>query len=914
MKLTVFIYFITCLQLSAKGIAQTVTLSQHDISLQKLFREIKKQTGYQFFYKDELLSNAKKINQIDVQNASIKDVLDKSFKDQPFSYEIIEKTITIRPKIVTKTYHAPPPPPPVQNIIHGTITDTTGKPIAGASVTISGFKKGAITNADGTYRLEAKKGDVIQISFIGYKTKEVTVKDNDEINVQLIVEITELNNLVIVGYGKQKKIDLTGAVATVSSKELENRPVTNVSSALAGLIPGAYIYQSKGTPGEDGASIQIRGVGSLSSTSPLVVIDGIIGSLDDVNPNDVESISILKDAASVAIYGAQGAAGVILVTTKGGKAGEPTVTYTGLVSSTNPTGIPDFVTNSAQYMQTLNEAYTNIGKSVVFDSATVIQPFIDASKNPNGLTSLGVPNYVAYPNTNWEKVLFQHHLLQSHNISVSGGDKNTHYLLSLGYLNNPGLVANSGYSKYQFRINVESKIGKNITVGTQTFAKLGYSGLFDESNLFNYLVQTSPMIYPLYKGMYGSTSADGDVIGQASDLLYYTTSNKGTIPETYINTTWYAKVNILKGLTFEPKFNYQSDLNEYNYHNDPVATARYNFITLTQVTAPTPTTNLSTYSGYSKNWNYTLESALRYNTTIGGVHNIGALVVFNQYYDQNYNLAVTGYGLIDPSISAISSASSFPSNPSGSASDWATRSIIGRITYNYKDRYLFEANIRRDASSRFGPDYRYGNFPSLSAGWNISQEPFLKNLSAHNIQNIKIRASWGKAGNANIGNYRWQANYGTTPYAFNGTAYSGLNLTSIANPQLHWETTNQVDAGLDITAFHNLDLTFDWYRKYTYGILFTAPLDPTVGTASAPEGNFAQVLDNGLEFSAGWHDKVGDFSYSVNGNLTYYYYNDVKQYKGPLVAGLTTDGNGNSVYNSNIGAISSGGSQRILEG
>jgi TonB-linked SusC/RagA family outer membrane protein len=603
MKLTVFIYFITCLQLSAKGIAQTVTLSQHDISLQKLFREIKKQTGYQFFYKDELLSNAKKINQIDVQNASIKDVLDNIFKDQPFSYEIIEKTITIRPKIVTKTYHAPPPPPPVQNIIHGTITDTTGKPIAGASVAISGFKKGAITNADGTYRLEAKKGDVIQISFIGYKTKEVTVKDNDEINVQLIVEITELNNLVIVGYGKQKKIDLTGAVVTVSSKELENRPVTNVSSALAGLIPGAYIYQSKGTPGEDGASIQIRGVGSLSSTSPLVVIDGIIGSLDDVNPNDVESISILKDAASVAIYGAQGAAGVILVTTKGGKAGEPTVTYTGLVSSTDPTGIPDFVTNSAQYMQTLNEAYTNIGKSVVFDSATVIQPFIDASKNPNGLTSLGVPNYVAYPNTNWEKVLFQHHLLQSHNISVSGGDKNTHYLLSLGYLNNPGLVANSGYSKYQFRINVESKIGKNITVGTQTFAKLGYSGLFDESNLFNYLVQTSPMIYPLYKGMYGSTSADGDVIGQASDLLYYTTSNKGTIPETYINTTWYAKVNILKGLTFEPKFNYQSDLNEYNYHNDPVATARYNFITLTQVTAPTPTTNLSTYSGYTKNCN-----------------------------------------------------------------------------------------------------------------------------------------------------------------------------------------------------------------------------------------------------------------------------------------------------------------------
>jgi TonB-linked SusC/RagA family outer membrane protein len=800
-----------------------------------------------------------------------------------------------------------------QSRITGTVKDTSGLPMANVSVVVKNTSHGATTDASGNFSITASPKAVLVFSYTGYGSEQVPVNGQISLNVILKPEISKLSDVVIVGYGTQKKIDLTGSVATVGAKELESRPITNVSSALAGLASGVYVRQGSGTPGSDGASITIRGLGTLSSTSVLVLVDGVIGSMDAVNPNDVESITVLKDAASASIYGALAANGVILITTKKGTRKRPTITYSGIFSNTTPSGIPKFVTNSARYMQLMNESATNIGNAAIFDSATVIQPFIDASTHPNDTTALGIPNFVAYPNTNWEKVLFQHNLLQNHNLSVSGGSENTSYLFSLGYLDNPGLIPNSWAKKYQFRINVESKIGNNITVGTQTFAYLQNYGMANLSNLFNYLVQTSPAIYPYYQGKYGSTSANGDVIGQASDLIYYTQNYTGSTPTTYVNTTWYGKVKLLKGLTFEPKVNYQVRFDEANYSDNPIPTERWNFITMQQVTAPTPAGNLSTYNSFNKNYNYTLESLLRYNVTIAGVHNIGALAGYNQYYTRSNSTSITGYGLIDPSVPAISTANSFPSNPGGSATDWAMRSFFGRVTYNYNEKYLLEGNIRRDGSSRFGPNFRYGVFPSVSAGWNIAKETFMQSLSKANIQSLKLRGSWGQLGNTASGNYQWQATYGANNYSFNGMAATGLNQGQIANQNLHWETTNVTDIGLDAIAFRKLNFTFDWYRRFTYGILFQAPLDPTVGTASAPVGNFAEVANKGIEFSAGWNTKAGQFDFAVNGNFSYNYSNKVVQYKGPLVQAYTKDANGNLVYNSNIGAVSAGGNNRILE-
>lgn len=800
--------------------------------------------------------------------------------------------------------------------VTGTVTDANNVPMQGVSVQVKNTKIGVTTNEKGAFSISAPQGATLVISFVGYKPQELQVSGGS-LDVKLVQNTEDvLSNVVVVGYATQKKIDLTGSVASISSKDLDNRPVTNVSSSLAGLAAGMYVRQGSGTPGGDGASITIRGLGTLSSTSVLVLVDGVISSMDAVNPNDIDNITVLKDAASASIYGALAANGVILITTKKGTRKKPTVTYSGIFSSTNPTGLPKFVTNSARYMQLLNESATNIGNNPIFDPTTVIQPFIDAQSHPNDTTSLGIPNYVAYPNTDWESVIFQNHLLQNHNISVSGGNENTTYLLSLGYLNNPGLIANSWATKYQVRANIESKIGNNITVGTQTYAYLQNYGMAQLTGLglFNYLVQTSPAIYPYYNGKYGSTSASGDIIGQASNLLYFTKNAIGSTPTTNINTTWYGRVKLIKGLTFEPKFNYQVRFDEGNYNDNPIATERWNFLNMQMVTAPTPASQLNTYNTFNKAWSYTLESVLRYNTTIAGVHNIGAIAGFNQYYFRSNSSSITGYGLIDPSVPAISSATSFPSNPSGSATDWGMRSFFGRINYNYNEKYLLEANIRDDGSSRFGPNNRYGVFPSVSLGWILTKENFLGKLQNHNIQNLKLRGSWGQLGNTASGNYQWQATYGATPYSFNGIAATGLRQGQIANPSLHWETTNVTDIGLDGLALRRLNFSIDWYRRFTTGILFSAPLDLTVGTASAPVGNFAQVLNSGLEFSAGWSGKIGPVDFSANGNFSYNYLNKVEQYKGPLIQGYVTDNTGKSVYTSNIGAVSAGGNNRILEG
>ncbi|HTJ14018.1 MAG TPA: TonB-dependent receptor [Dinghuibacter sp.] len=803
--------------------------------------------------------------------------------------------------------------------VSGVVTDEAGKPIPYVSVLIKGKTSGAQTDETGHFTISVPRGAILVFSSINYETIEQTAGDG-VLTVTLKAKGAGMSDVVIVGYGTQKKVDLTGSVSTVSSKELDNRPVTNVSSSLAGLASGVYVHQTSGQPGSDGASINIRGVGTLSSTSALVVVDGIVSSMDAVNPSDIESISILKDAASAAIYGAQAANGVILITTRKGARSRPTVSYSGLFSQTNPTGLPKFVTNSARYMQLLNEAYSNVGVAKVFDSATVIQPFIDAEKNPNGLTSLGVPNYVAYPNTNWEKVLFQHKLLQNHNVSVSGGGDNTTYLLSLGYLNNPGLITNSGIEKYQFRANFEARIGKNITVGTQTYGYTQHTGMADLGDLFNYLVQTSPMIYPYYKGMYGSTSAAGDVIGNASNLLNFTQANNGGQQTTFVSTTWYGKVNIIKGLTFEPRVNYGANFYEEQYSTNPVVQERWNFLTMQEVTAPPPASQLSTTNYFSKWWNYTLESVLRYNTTLAGVHNIGALAGYNEYYYNSYFNSETGLGLIDPTITAIGTATTFPTNPTGSATNWATRSWFGRVNYNYKDKYLLEGNLRYDGSSRFGPNQRWGTFPSVSAGWNIMEEPFMAGLKDRNIQSIKLRGSYGTLGNTisvvngSTNNYLWQATYGVVDYSFNGLASNGLRQGQIANNNLQWETTGVTDIGVDLVALRNLTATAEYYRRFTHGILFQPPLDPTVGTASAPVENLAQVLNSGIELQLGWHGNIDKFSYAVSGNVGYNYLNRVVRYKGPLVQSLTTDASGNKTFNSNISAVSAGGNNRILEG
>ena len=381
--------------------------------------------------------------------------------------------------------------------VTGKIIDASGEPLIGVTISVVNDTRGTITDIDGCFSLTVNTGQKIKISYVGYKEQIHTVKNETNMNITLLEDSETLDEVVIVGYGVQKKVNLTGSVSSVQFDEkMESRPITNVSSALSGMSAGVSVRQSSGKPGEDGASIKIRGVGSLQGSSqPLVIIDGIKGVMDAVNPQDIASISVLKDAAAGAIYGSEAANGVILITTKGGSKdkGKINVRYSGLVSRTKPTNLLNAVTDYADYMELINESATNIGQPINFNQST-IDLWREKSKNPKGLNENGVPNYIAYPNTNWQDAIFSNKVLNEHNVSVDGASEKINFLVSAGFLNNPGIVNKTGIERYSIRTNVEAKVSKWLTVGNRTVGSMQDSqpGNFGSAN--NFLRQTTPGI------------------------------------------------------------------------------------------------------------------------------------------------------------------------------------------------------------------------------------------------------------------------------------------------------------------------------------------------------------------------------------------------------------------------------------
>ncbi|WP_316804049.1 TonB-dependent receptor [Pedobacter nototheniae] len=799
--------------------------------------------------------------------------------------------------------------------ISGTVKDASGGSLPGVSVTVKGTSTAVVTGSDGKYAIAAPSDKVTLVfSYIGYDVKEIAAGSSPTLNVVLQEQNNSLNDVVVVGYGVQKKVNVIGSVSTIDAKSIENRPVTNLSSSLGGLSSGVFVRQSSGKPGADGATIRIRGTGTLNSNNALVVVDGIIGTMDAVNPNDVESVSVLKDAAAASIYGSLAANGVILITTKKGSTGKLAITYSGLASIARPANLPTFVSDYITHMNLVNEGYRNLGQNPIYTDATIAQ-WAAANANPDGVTAQGVPNYIAYPNTNWGDVIFENNVIQQHNISLNGGSENTKFLLSAMYLNNPGTMANTGSDKYSLRINLESKVAKFLTVGTQTFASLQTFGLANTDNAFNFLRQTTPGVYPVWNGKFGFPAA-AEESSTANNISSYLYSTGGDDKETRINTTVFARFDILKGLNFETRFNYQTREEEFNNHS--ITNERWNFATNTLKSAKTTPDQLSTTYGFNKNVGMTIDNILKYNTTIAKDHEISALAGYNQYYYNYYNFGATKKGLIDESITTLTSATAVTS-ATGDEYDYAMRSVFGRLNYAYKSKYLFEGVFRYDGSSKFAQGRRWGFFPAFSAGWRISQESFMSGLNDY-IGNLKLRASWGKTGNnvmntnPALGNYDYQALYASTNYSYNGIQSNGLVSNKFANPLLVWESTTTSNIGLDGNLFHGaMTFEIDFYRKYTGGILFTPTIPLTTGTATAATQNIAAVSNKGLELTLGYNGKIGDFKYGVSGNFAYNF-NRVTKYKGSFQAGYTTDALGNRVYKSNLGSVSSGSDTRVLEG
>ncbi len=800
-------------------------------------------------------------------------------------------------------------------IIKGQVTDASGQALAGVVVAVQGdISTGTQTDDNGNYTINVKDGSkALEFSCMGFVTAVENIGGRALINVILAEDNKILDEVVVVGYGTQKKVNLTGSVTAIDfASTAEKRTIISTSAALAGLAPGMQVTQSSGQPGSDAATIRIRGNGSFtsSSNSPLVLVDGVEWSMDNVNPNDIASISVLKDAASTAIYGTRAANGVILITTKSGSEGKPQISYSYKGIFQMPYSDLHFVSDYAQHMELINEACENMGKPHQFSQSN-IDLWREKALDPNGLTENGVPNYAAYPNTDWFSEIFQTGYTQEHNVNISGGTKKVSYLVSAGYLDNQGVMGRFGIDsstqKFNFRTNLQAEVTDWFTVGTRIFGQRQNYGLANVSNAFNSLYQTTPGVYPGDVNYWGIPALNAEESSNANNIFRQMYGNGGYNVTTRLNGTMFAHIRPYKGVSIEGTVNYSPSFGEshtYSRENgmwDYTTNTRYSTSSLENAGATNRT---------SRNYYLSSELLARYNGTFGD-HDFGVLVGYSNMEYRTWGWGVGKQGATDWSLNELSTYETLLSSSNSAKAGWGLQSFFGRVNYSYLDRYLFEANFRADGSSRFGSNSRYGFFPSFSAGWKIHEENWMAGTKNW-LSNLKLRASWGQTGNnQGIGNYAWQAVYATENVVIEGKPTKGLYISSLSNADLKWETTTTTDIGIDFGAFNNrLTADIDWYLKNTTDILYTPSIYMTMGDVSGVPSNLGSVMNTGVELALGWKDSIGkDFSWFANVNFAFNR-NKVTKFKGDLVKEWV-DG----VYSNNLADVSaSWGSGKLCEG
>ncbi|MCE7070707.1 TonB-dependent receptor [Dyadobacter sp. CY327] len=752
--------------------------------------------------------------------------------------------------------------------ITGTVTsagDNTGLP--GVSITVKGTTSGTVTDLNGKYVVNvADQNAVLVFSFIGYEAVEQPVGSRNVIDVVMKEDLKQLSEVVVVGYGTQKKVNLTGAVATVSGDEMIKRNVTNPTAMLQGTMPGVQVTQGRGEPGNEGVSVRIRGSGTFSAagSEPLVLIDGVQGNMSDLNPNNIESVSVLKDAASASIYGARAANGVILVTTKKGSEGKLSVQYSGNYSINKPTKLFDLITNSAEYMELYNEARMNSGLT----SGLYSQQQIDDYRNATDRN--------LYPNTDWLGLIFQTAPTHMHNLTFDGGRGGTHFNASIGYVNQKGVMKGFDFEKYNARLNIASQINKKIKFGANIALKSGntQSPVFGSEDMFLSAMSQAPT--------YGPKLADGSgrFTYKAYDLEY---NNKNPIAlldghinrdklDYSANTQGWFEVNLLKGLTWYAKGAVNADFYKTKSFKPPLQL--YNFRTNEFMATLDLGGGLEVKD--EQNVYTNLFSYLDYEHTFGQNHAFKAQVGYSTEKSSFQDLEGIRRNFPTDVLREINAGSPSIQYANGSQNQWAIRSFFGRLNYNFKERYLLEANMRYDGTSRLAADSRWGVFPSFSAGWRVTEEDFIKNLNLNWLNSMKFRGSWGQLGNQNIGNYPYQAILSFTGnYSFDDSNLSsGVAQTNLSNAAIKWETTTIADFGLDMTVFRGLNLSADWYRKTTTDILRSSQVTGVVGLG-APTINNGTMENTGVELGISYNHQVnsGVFSglnYNLGVNLEHY--------------------------------------------
>ncbi len=793
-------------------------------------------------------------------------------------------------------------------VVTGTVYDEANLPLAGTSVIVEGTDRGVTTDSYGKYSIEASEGETLVFDFLGYETSRVKVGPASVLDVDMQPSAEALDELVVVGYGVQKKVNVTGAVATVDYEDLaKSRPATTTSGLLQGASAGLYVSQTSGKPGSEGVTMRIRGIGTLNNAAPLVIVDGFEGSIDNVNPQDIASISVLKDAASCAIYGNRGANGVVLISTKTAREGKFNIEYTGMAAYQEPEHYFDVISNYADYMEIMNESAWNVGKANVF-SQTMIDLWREKEKDPYGIADSGYPNYVAYPNVDWMKAMFTPSVYQQHTISASGSTERIKYLMSASYMDNPGVIDNSAVKRISYRLNLSSQVTKWLEVGARIYGYRNDTELSDISGSMTLLSRAVPCIYPYYDGKYGWME-NPEQSSESRNNLYFFNRYKGSNVTHYNNTTAFINVSLPLNIRYHASFNYSwrdalqkqhPTLGDaYSFSRDEVA---YTYNDLSKLA-------LTYTQSHTGRWEF--QTTLDWAETFGK-HDVTAMVGFEAYNVNDQSFASTKTGFENDVLDELDNVLEATSI-TGSQSDYAAASVFGRVTYAYDNRYLAEVNLRYDGSSRFSRQSRWGLFPSFSLGWRISEEGFMADTG---VDNLKLRVSWGQLGNNSIGNYDYLSTYASGySYPFGNKLASGA-VSTLSNDLLEWETTTSFDAGVELGVFDNR-LTFeaDYYDKLTDGILYKAPVYATIGNKSAPYQNLCGVSNRGFEVTLGWRDQIKDFHYGISANFTRNW-NRVTKYNGRLKAGWVTDENGVRTYTTNIGDVSTvvDAARRTIEG
>jgi TonB-linked SusC/RagA family outer membrane protein len=755
--------------------------------------------------------------------------------------------------------------------VSGTVKDSNGQAIVGAVVQVKSTSVGVTTDEDGTFSLNVPDNATLVVSLIGYQTKEIVVGTQTTIDVVLEESAELLEELVVVGYGTQKKVNLTGAVSSIDmSKMVESRPITSLSAGLAGLAAGVFVNQGNGHPGSDGATIRVRGQGTLNNSDPLIIIDGAAGNMNDVNPQDVENISILKDAASSSIYGSRAANGVILVTTRKGRSGSARITYNGYLASQDVANRLNLVSNYAEYMDLYNEGMRNSGLAEVFSRAK-----IDEWRNA------GDSDPVKYPNTDWQDELFQRGRMWNHTLSVSGGTDKIRYFVSGNYLQNPGIMENSGYDRISARANLDAEVKPWFTVGVNAYGYMGKADIGTDDS-FPYLAATTPgMCFRAPDGRYGGmNNPEDDVQSAVNNMLRTLNSQKGDRTTNKLVSRFFGQLRPLKGLSIEGSFTY--DFTNTYLYQQPVFIDLWNFYdNVIQLSGTGRTSVTNRDDKWIRNQ---MDGIVRYETDIDRL-NIQAMAGVSQESYRYQWFSASKLDLTAPELTELNTATA-DASVSGTYTNWAMRSYFGRLALNWAEKYLFEANLRLDQSSRFAPgSTRSGVFPSFSAGWRISEEEFLKDVEW--LNNLKLRLSYGGLGNNtlgsnrdNDGNYSWQRFYSAQNYVLNNAVQIGFAQTALSNAMLTWETTYVSNLGLDFGLLKSrLNGSIDLFVKNTEGILIDLPAPLVHGTSSIPKKNAAEVRNTGTELNLTWSDKIGNVNYFIGGNFSYIR-NEVTKFKG----------------------------------